>query len=159
MVSTPVVSGADSPSNSMRALNLRVTADSGLGYGWNLLGQVLDAVGFQDGFSSEQPGGLGLVRGSFTFADAFPGWDLQVCAPGACSLRVAADLDCYFVISASQAMSFRSFQATRSAPIPHASRLDSRLSCVQRADQKPSAVATNRDPPRRRVTTCCPVCS
>jgi hypothetical protein len=65
--------------------------------------------------------------------------------------------DRYLTTSTSQAMSFRSFQATESGRMPQASRLDNRLSRVQRADQKPSAVATNREPDG--VTTCCPVCS
>src|SRR5215831_19116839 len=63
----------------------------------------------------------------------------------------------YFLISTSHAIAFRSLNTTSSGLIPHSLRFDNMLARVHLADQKPSAVATNRDP--GGVTTCCPVFS
>ncbi len=58
----------------------------------------------------------------------------------------------YFVISTNQAIEFKSLKVTWHASIPLAARFDNTLSVVHLADQKPSAVATKRDP--MGVTTC-----
>src|SRR5262245_31715292 len=73
------------------------------------------------------------------------------------SVRSPSHINVYFLISTSHAMAFKSLNTTLSGLIPNSLRFDSMLSCVHLADQKPSAVATNRDP--GGVTTCCPVFS
>src|SRR5262245_29116105 len=80
--------------------------------------------------------------------------EVLVMAP---QLEMRINFHAYFLISTNHAIAFRSLNTTRSGVIPHSPRFDNMLSRVHLADQKPSAVATNRDP--GGVTTCCPVFS